>query len=194
MRTGPSEAMSSRIAASFAAELAARSAANAVRHIAGLHEFQVRIISPEEAARPRRQLFPDAAPADPTGFFPTLYARTRTLWAAVLGVIGMLIWWALRAQPWIDRTPFVWLIIFCVAGILIGVGAAALPTLHSGDAGLFHEVRAALRAGRWVLVVHPANTAQAESIRSALRVRTDHVISTPPAAAATDATVSGQGS
>jgi hypothetical protein len=181
-----------RIAASFYAELPARSAANAVRNVTGLRPFQVRILSPRDAPRSRRSLLPDAVMAD-SASRPALYARSRTLWAALLGVIGILVWWVLRTQLWVERAPFVWLIIFCLIGVIVGAIAAARLTLRSGEAGLFHEVRSALRAGRWAVVFYPTDAAQAEAVRSALRVRTDHVSPASQRMAATDAAISGYG-
>lgn len=161
-----------RIAVLFQSEEPARLAANRVMIGAGLSEFQVRVLTPRDGALSRREVFRPLVPPD-VGGSPGELAHSRTLWATIFGMIGVLVWWALQAEPWIAGAPFMSLVTLTVVGLIAGIVAADAPLFNPNDSALFHEVRAALRAGGCAVIFHPANAVQAKAIATGLRARSD---------------------
>lgn len=178
MRATDDQKTPARIAALFQSEEPARLAANSVMIGAGLSEFQVRILTPRDGALPRREVFRPLVPPD-VGGSPGELAHSRTLWATIFGVIGVLVWWTLQAEPWIAGAPFMSLVTLAVIGVIAGVVAADAPLFNPHDSALFHEVRAALRAGGCAVIFHPANAVQAKAIATGLRARSDALRSEP---------------
>ncbi|MBF9266235.1 hypothetical protein [Paracidovorax cattleyae] len=131
---------------------------------------QIRLLGPQDARASRRDLFGRRPEPGQSGIFRTLI-RSH-LGAGLAGAVaGLLLYeWLMRSgQPMVAASPLTAFIaivgVSTVLGLLFG-GLASL--LRPDHVRLISQVRSALRAGHWAVVVHPVDSYQAQLARDLL--------------------------
>lgn len=159
-----------KIAALFPSEEAAQTAAHDVARAVGLSPSQARLLFPEEAQTPRRELFAMKVEPESDGITQTFW-RSHLALGALGAFVGALLWWVWREQALIASTPVMSLVALVGFGATFGLLAGGLVTLRPDQVQVISALRTGLRAGQWAVVFHPFNSRQAESIHYALQSR-----------------------
>lgn len=163
----------SKLAAIFANEAAARSAANRVRESLGLSDVQVQVITPNDR-HPGRKMQPESH-----GIFRTLIQAHVKL--GIVGLVaGIALWFLLRALGvgFIVNTGLLTLAVLAVFGAMAGLMLGGLVTLRPDHEPFIHAVREAMGEGRSAVVVHPLDDAQREAAEALLKEASGEVVST----------------
>jgi hypothetical protein len=160
-----------RLAAAFESEEVATEAARLLVQSAGLAPEQVRPLSPSMRGESRRlMLQPNIAPRR-AGFLRGLW---RAEWVPV--TLGAVAGWAvyvgfastgLRA---VLGRPLASMAIVLALGASIGLLAGGAMAMWPDRERLFTRIRAALRGGRWVVVLHPTSVEQVRRAEEVLRL------------------------
>lgn len=125
---------------------------------------QVRLLGPQDARASRRDLVGRKPEPEQSGIFRALL-RSHLPAGLAGAVAGLLLYeWLLRSgQPAVAGNPlpaFMAIVGFTtVFGMLLSGG---LVSLRPDRVRLISQVRSALRAGHWAVVVHPADSYQAQ--------------------------------
>lgn len=170
------ERSSTKIAALFGSEEAARVAADEVKNAAGLGPDQARVLFPADASVSSRELFGRKLEPESAGIARTFW-RTHAVFGFIGGAIGLLLWWLWSGHPFIVSTPIGSFIAFVGFGITFGLLLGGLITFRPDQVRVIELVRSGLRAGKWAVVFHPVNRKQAASIQNVLQARKVEVLS-----------------
>lgn len=165
-----------KIAALFPTEEDAQSAAHDVSLAAHLNPAQARLLFPQEANTPRRELFAMKVEPESQGIMRTFF-RSHIALGALGAFIGLLMWLIWRDHPLLASTPIMALVALAGFGATFGMLAGGLVTLRPDQVQVISALRSGLKAGQWAVVFHPFNSRQADSIHSALQSRHIEAIS-----------------
>ncbi|BFO56634.1 MULTISPECIES: hypothetical protein [Comamonadaceae] len=124
---------------------------------------QVRLLGPQDARASRRDLFGRKPEPEQSGIFRTLL-RSHLPAGLAGAVAGLLFYeWLLRSgHPMVAGNPLPAFIGTVGFAIVLGLLLGRLAPLRPDHARLISQVRSALRAGHWAVVVHPADSCQAQ--------------------------------
>ena len=161
-----------KVAALVADAGAAEAAAEALRHDAGFDRSQVRTLRPEDASTSHRELRARKLEPEQRGIAHTLMRTHVTLGIAGL-VVGIVLFVLLRASgvPQIVASPWASGLVIVAFGAVFGMMAGGLVSLRPDHAMLFDELRRGLEQGRFAVVAHPLNRAQADAAQHCLTAR-----------------------
>lgn len=165
-----------KIAALFPSEEAAQTAVHDVSVAADLSPAQARLLLPQEAETPRRELFAMKVEPESEGIARTFW-RSHIALAALGAFIGLLLWWVWRDHTLLASTPVMSLVALAGFGATFGMLGGGLVTLRPDQVKVISALRSGLKAGQWAVVFHPFNSRQADSIHSALQSRHIEVLS-----------------
>jgi hypothetical protein len=172
-----------RLAGVFLSEADATEAIRCVTVHAGLSEFQVRLLRPQELTSVRAR-FRALLQLD---VMLDAFPRSTTLWGLAFGALGAWMWHVLRMLSWMADSPRLSLLALVALGVVCGMfGATAFAPTEAWRG----EAQAGLKAGRWVAVFHPATAAQAVAIQAELQ-RAPATLNVPDFPGVVDQPVSG---
>ena len=148
----------------FPSESAARAAAVSLAQAAALAPDQVRTLSPKDGSVRRDKLLGRQVEPENRGIVKTL-VRTHLVLGGLGAVAGLAVHAVLRAsgQPAIVASPWLSMVAIvgfaCVFGLLLG----GLLALRPDHVLLISNLRKALNAGSWAVVVHPVGATQVQA-------------------------------
>lgn len=179
LRSLSGERSVSKLAGLYRARDDAESAATRLAGLAGLETTQLRVLGPEDARRPRNDRFVRAVEPEVSGIFRTIL-RSHAICGAVGAAIGVVLFLALyfRGEEMIVSSP--WLALIAITGFaaIFGLFVAGLLSLRPDHSVLINELRAALKASRWAVVVHPTSEQQFDAAREVLELSGAKVLTT----------------
>lgn len=167
------EVSNSKVAAIFATDAVAVSAATRVRDALGLTHAQVRVIRPGDPT-PGRKLEPESQ-----GILRTMIkAHTRL---GIAGVVAGVLVFALlyaRGSPMIVNSAVAALLVLVFFGAVAGLMLGGLVTLRPDHDPYIHSVLSAIKDGRIAVVVHAFDTTQRDQAEHLLRDAGGETVST----------------
>ena len=137
----------------FPSESAARAAAVSLAQAAALAPDQVRTLSPKDGSVRRDKLLGRQVEPENRGIVKTL-VRTHLVLGGLGAVAGLAVHAVLRASGQPAIVGFA-----CVFGLLLG----GLLALRPDHVLLISNLRKALNAGSWAVVVHPVGATQVQA-------------------------------
>lgn len=169
----------SKLAGLFDARPEAEEAATYLADVAGLRVTQLRVLGPEDAKRSHRNLFGRAVEPEDAGIGRTI-VRTHLAGSVVGAVLGMVLFAVLffSEVPMIAASPVAAFLVLTGFATTFGLLVAGLLSLRPDHALMIDELRSALRARRWALVVHPTSAQQFDAAKSALQSSGAKVLTT----------------
>ena len=148
----------------FPNEASARAAAASLAKAATLAPDQVRTLSPKDGIDKRDKLLGRQVEPETRGIAKTLI-RTHVVLGGLAAAAGLALYAVRRAsgQPAIVASPWLSLVVIvgfaCVFGLLMG----GLLSLRPDHILLISNLRKALSAGSWAVVVHPVGATQEQA-------------------------------
>lgn len=166
-----------KVAGLFGQRAQAESAMARLSETVGLQTGQVRLLGPDDARAPHRDLFGRKLEPEQRGMFRTLL-RAHLATAIIGAVLGVLVfWWFYRTQPAVASSPVLAFIAIVFFAIVLAMIIGGLITIRPDHVQLISHVRRALRDNRWAVVVHPVDSTQTEAAKSLLQGAGAEVIS-----------------
>ena len=170
------EKSSTKLAALFPSETAARDALTAAAGAAGIGPAQARLLTPADARASRRELFGVKVQPESTGIARTFF-RAHLVLGLIGAAIGALAWWLAREHPALASTPVMSAAALIGFGAVFGLLLGGAVTLRPDQVQVIARLRSGLRAGKFGVVFHPFDQGQVDAIRSALQAKNVEVMS-----------------
>jgi len=150
-----------------------------VLRTAGLQAGQVRLLGPQHAYAPRREIFSRSMEPEPTGMARTFF-QSHIVFGAAGGVLGLGVfaWFFRAAHPMILSSPLLSFIALVGFGTTFGMLFAGLLSLRPDHIRMITHVRSALRHNHWAVVAHPVDPAQTEKVKAVLEREASEVLTT----------------
>lgn len=168
-----------KVAGVFSQQAAAEAALEQLRNSAGLQRTQVRLLRPEDAEGPYRELFGRTPEAHPTGI-ERILVHTHILGALTGAALGLALYmWLSRASnAMVSGSPLVTFVAIVGFGITFGLLVAGLLAWRPDHVMLISRLRTALLNKRWVILVQPANRSERARAKQVLLDSNAEVLST----------------
>lgn len=170
------EKSSTKLAALFPSEAAAREGMAAAAAAAGIGDGQARLLTPADARASRRELFGAKVVPESTGIARTFF-RSHLVLGLAGAVLGALAWWLARDHPALASTPGMSAAALIGFGAIFGMLLGGAITLRPDQVQVIARLRSGLRAGKFGVVFHPFDQGQVDAIRSALQAKNVEVMS-----------------
>jgi hypothetical protein len=134
------------------------------------------LLTPDDGRRARRDLLARKVEPEPRGIWKTI-VRAHVVAGAVGLAVGVGTWAALLAagNVLVSSAPVASGAAIVFIATAFGGMAGGLIALRPDHAQLITALRSALREGRFAVVAHPTDEAQAAAAEAALRSGADHV-------------------
>lgn len=163
----------------FAQKSQAESSMTQVLSAGGLQAGQVRLLGPQDAKAPHRELFSQAMEPETQGIARTVF-QTHVVGAMAGAAAGLgLFAWLYRAgHPMIVSSPMLAFIALVGFGTTFGMLAGGLLAMRPDHIRLITRVRSALRHEHWAVVTHPTTPEQAARVKAVLHDSAAEVVST----------------
>ena len=168
-----------KVAGLYVDQTRAESALAQVLRTAGLQAGQVRLLGPQHAKTPRREIFARSMEPEPAGIARTVF-QTHAVCGAAGAVLGLALyaWFYRAAHPMIMSSPLVSFIAIVGFATTFGMLFAGLLSMRPDHIRMITKVRSALRHNRWAVVAHPVNSQQAQRVKDVLQTEATEVIET----------------
>lgn len=159
------------MAAAFDSEENAREAASLLVQSAGLAPEQVRPLSPAMGGKLRRSLLRSMVPPRGAGILRVLW-RAEMVPVTLGAVAGWAVYVCFASSGFrlVLGRPLASMAIVLAVGALIGLLVGGALAMWPDREQLFTRIRAALRKGHWVVVLHPSSLEQVQRAEEVLRL------------------------
>jgi hypothetical protein len=168
-----------KVVAVFDDQASAEAVIGRLLRLPGMEPGQVRLAGPKDLRTHRADLFGRKMEPEQRGIFQTLL-RTHVVTGFAGGVLGLVLYAYLMGtgHPMMVSSPLLAFIAIVGFATTFGLMLGGLVAMRPDHIRLITQVRAALRSGRWAVVVHPTDGHQADLAQEALQASSANVMRT----------------
>ncbi len=169
----------SKVTALFDDQASAEAMGARVLRLPGMQPSQVRLLSQADLKTHRADLFGRKMEPEQRGILQTML-RAHLVGGFAGGTLGVVAYAYLMStgQPIMASSPLLAFIAIVGFSITFGLLLGGLVTIRPDHVRVITQVRAALRAGRWAVVVHPTDSHQTQLARELLQEGSVQVLRT----------------
>ena len=168
-----------KVVAVFDDQASAEAMVGRVLSLPGMEPSQVRLLSQADLKTHRADLFGRKMEPEQAGIFHTAF-RAHLVAGFAGFVLGLLLYayWMSTGHAMVTSSPMLAFIAIVGFATTFGLLLGGLVTLRPDHVRVIAQVRSALRAGRWALVVHPTDSHQTEQAQELLEGSSARVMRT----------------
>ncbi|GAB2735518.1 hypothetical protein GCM10027019_13850 [Melaminivora jejuensis] len=168
-----------KVVALFDDKASAEAMVGRVLRLPGMEPSQVRLLSQADLKTHRADLFGRKMEPEQSGIFHTAF-RAHLVAGFAGFVLGLLLYayWMNSGHVMVTSSPMLAFIAIVGFATTFGLLLGGLVTLRPDHVRVIAQVRSALRAGRWALVVHPTDSHQTEQAQELLEGSSARVMRT----------------